>query len=161
PQCRVLTLTLEPLKALPQTAPPIAVVKSRNAGQAAGFASSLPTSVAKAATLDWIVALSAPPRQALGTFARSFAKQPLVGSMPPVNLSLAFWTHSGSTLRFLPIALLMQPRSPFVRLAAHFFMPAEHLLSTGAGYPGSISVTTSSTKASTLASMAPVSPTWV
>jgi hypothetical protein len=43
-------------------------------------------------------------------------------------------------------------------LATHFFLPAEHLFRTGVGYPGSRSVTTSSTKSSTRLSSEPTSP---
>ena len=40
-----------------------------------------------------------------GYFASSFAKQPFIGSSPPVNLSDAFWRQGGSGGRFLPAAL--------------------------------------------------------
>jgi hypothetical protein len=41
----------------------------------------------------------------VGLLASSFAKQPFVGSTPPVYLSCTFWIHAGSTARFLPSAL--------------------------------------------------------
>src|SRR5262245_20306343 len=94
PQVRFLMVALEPSFVLPQLPPPAASAKSRTVGGAVDPLSSVFTSRANASTLASSAALSLFVRQSFGVFASSFAKQPFVGSTPPLYFACTFWMQA-------------------------------------------------------------------
>src|SRR5262245_11370989 len=84
----------------------------------------------------WMAAES--PVVTHGGLASSFAKQPLVGSAPPVYFVCAFAMHAlNAAGSGLVVFLPSHPRTAFTRFATHLNLPAVHLLSVDGGAVGS------------------------